>query len=100
MQVHKLVFCGVLPALVVLSAVGLGLGGESPALPAASDTTHDRGPALKPLPQAERDKSAYSHAAGQSQGISPAEDAGRPCGVSYQYDALGRIREIVRVPSR
>ena len=100
MQVRKFVFHGVLSALVVLSAVGLGLGAESPALPPVSDTTDQRGPALKPLPRAEHDKRGYSHAAGQSQDISAAEPAGRPCGVSYQYDALGRIQEIVRVPSR
>ena len=100
MQLHKFLLCGVLPALVVLSAVGLGSGAESPIRPPASGTTDQRGPALKPVPHSEHDKRGYSHAAGKSQDISPAESGGRPCGVSYQYDALGRIQEIVRVPSR
>lgn len=33
-------------------------------------------------------------------GARPAAASDGPAGVSYQYDALGRIREIVRVPGR
>jgi hypothetical protein len=31
---------------------------------------------------------------------SPYDGAGRPGTVSYRYDALGRIVEIVRIPAR
>ena len=31
---------------------------------------------------------------------SPSDPAGRPGSVSYRYDALGRIVEIVRIPAR
>jgi hypothetical protein len=58
---------------------------ERQALPAPAFVSGSSGPAapepLRPRPAA-----------------SPPEPGSRPSAVSYQYDALGRIQEIVRVP--
>jgi hypothetical protein len=42
----------------------------------------------------------YGDVAGIRPASIAASDLSRPGGVSYQYDALGRITEIVRVPGR
>lgn len=102
MQPRTLVFLFVLPAIVVLIGVNNLFSAEPGHLipSTASGSTADRFPAPLPVPPPDSDKDGYSDAAETLLGSNPAEAANRPSGVSYQYDALGRIQEIVRVPSR
>lgn len=102
MQPRTLIFLFVLPAVVVLMGVNnlfsAEHGNHIPSV--ASGSTYNRFPAPWPAPPPDSDKDGYSDAAETLLGSSPAEATNRPSGVSYQYDALGRIQEIVRVPSR
>jgi hypothetical protein len=101
MQLRTLVFSFVLPAVVVLIGVNNLFSAEQGHLipSTASGSTGDRFPAPLPVPPPDS-KDGYSDAAEALLGSNPAEAANRPSGASYQYDALGRIQEIVRVPSR
>lgn len=102
MQTRTLVFSFVLPAVVVLSGVNnlKSADLEYHIPPMASGSTYGRFPAPLPAPPPDSDKDGYSDAAEKLLGSNPVEATNRPSGVSYQYDALGRIQEIVRVPSR
>jgi hypothetical protein len=97
MHLRALVFLFVAAALVLLPG-GHPLFGAEPL------------PAAKPLNSGGVERRQPPAPAGTRQGstgTAPARPQARPAaaadaaaGVSYQYDALGRIREIVRVPGR
>ena len=90
--------------LAALTAVAAGLSwvefalGQVSPLAAAVQTT-PQSPPDSGLIGSPRDLSA-PHPAAPHSPPSPSESPGRPGSVSYRYDALGRIVEIVRIPAR
>lgn len=53
-----------------------------------------------PVPAVPITGAQTTHAVRATDHRSPSDGYGRPGGVSYRYDALGRITEIVRTPAQ
>jgi hypothetical protein len=81
-----LILAALAAAAAALSWVEIASGQASPPAPGARAAA----PQTLPIPSA----------AGSYLPPIPADPAGRPGSVSYRYDALGRIVEIVRIPAR
>jgi hypothetical protein len=103
MHLRALVFLILLAVLVVLPG-GQQLFGAEPLPPARAanpggfERREQPGPA--PALPSGGTRPAATAAAPARPEARPAAASDGPAGVSYQYDALGRIREIVRVPGR
>jgi len=92
-----LILAALAAAAAALSWVNIAFGQASPPAPGAQA-------ALQP-PSAMAQASALQRLSGAGstsvhQAPSPSGPGGRQGSVSYRYDALGRIVEIVRIPAR
>jgi hypothetical protein len=97
MRRRILILAALAAAAAALSWVELASGQSSPPVTLAQ--TAPQPPSAQGQPVAPQSlptpSGAYSHPP-----RSPSDGAGRPGAVSFRYDALGRIVEIVRIPAR
>jgi len=99
---RMLLACGGLWLAVFLIGAGIGLGAEPGEWSAAAGSQEPgaNGPEAAFVQVTDRGGDGYADVTGTRPGSSAASDLSRTGGVSYQYDALGRITEIVRVPGK
>ena len=102
MSRRTLLVCGGLWVVVCLIGADIGIGAEpdsgAPAADGQSASASQAGSASVQGPG--RYGGGNSNSAEKRLGSSAADSLSQPAGVSYQYDALGRIKEIVRVPGK
>jgi hypothetical protein len=102
MSRRALLACGGLWVAVFLIGADIGFGAEpgygAPAADSQSPTAIRIGAGPVQIPDSGGDELVYT--AERRLDSSPADGLSRPSAVSYQYDALGRIKEIVRVPGK